>query len=885
MEEEGRFPGREGEPESEMMVVVRALLAEQRRADLVREEARKAEEERSVIELRRADIAREDARREEEERREEARQQREAEAARRQAERQAEAEQRQFNQQVALLKLQAEMGEKASQTHRETQSNDRKRDRALFSIPVYKEGEDIECFLSTAERRLRAAEVPQNEWIPIIDTRLSGAKAVVWQDITVIAADYVDARDKLLRACGYTPSLAADSFFGFRVENSKGLSADQLYQRGQQLLRRMVAPGRVGDQEEFAILRGWVGNVISRKARAALGAREVKDAAGLISALQDFLMLEGERGEGQAVIFKKGSSETPRERSVGSITCYKCGRAGHKAADCWGSKGGSGPKVGSTGTSGVTLKVTCFTCGEEGHKSPQCPRNLKVEKAGNKGAQPKPIKRVWKNQTGGTQLEGVVNGHAAHVLLDSGADISVVPEDMVSNEQLGKGTVAVRPFGATNSMVLPLAEVEFAIGDLKWSEEVAVAPMLEGVNNEVLCSLKLQSERGLKLVLMANGVEQREVARVTTRTQAKANEQEELEEKACVATEEPTVKTLVPSGRDESNGPGEEVELEVSEQKDLGIVIEDDEQECLVIEESASEDEVEEDDLYQIGRGLAGGVDLEIPPVKCGKHGREQLVKETKTDPSLSEWRELASKKEKGLVWEKGLMFQSVTTQVLESELVLVLPKGFRSKVLRSAHDDLGHIGARRVKALLKARFSWPRLGKDVVNYCKSCPSCQTCGRSPARKVPLMERKVFSEPFEVMGFDIVGPMPKGRGGYQYLLTAICMATRWPEAIPLKSITAKAVAMGMSEIFCRMGIPLQLVTDQGTQFVGKMMKILCNNLHIDKRKRHIDKRKRPLTIRKGMVFVSGCMVLWVPCSPKQPRQGKTGWGRCHSHYLP
>ena len=608
MEEEGRFPGREGEPESEMMVVVRTLLAEQRRADLVREEARKAEEERRVIELRRADIAREDARREEEERREEARQQREAEAARRQAELQAEAEQRQFNQQVALLKLQAEMGEKASQTHRETQSYDRKRDRALFSIPVYKEGEDIECFLSTAERRLRAAEVPQNEWIPIIDTRLSGSKAAVWQDITVIAADYVDARDKLLRACGYTPSLAADSFFGFRVENSKGLSADQLYQRGQQLLRRMVAPGIVGDQEEFAILRGWIGNVISKRARAALGAREVKDAAGLVrSALQDFLMIEGDRGEGQAVTFKKGNSEAPRERSVGSITCYKCGRVGHKAADCWGSKGGSGPKVGSTGTSSVTVKVTCFTCGEEGHKSPQCPRNLKGEKAGNKGAQPKPIKRVWENQTGGTQLEGVVNGHEAHVLLDSGADISVVPEDMVSNEQLSKGTVAVRPFGATTPMVLPLAEVEFVIGDLKWSEEVAVAPMLEGVNNEVLCSLKLQSERGLKLVLMANGVEQREVARVTTRAQAKTNKQEELEEKACVATDEPTVKALVPSGRDESNEPREEVELEVSEQEDLGIMIEDDEQECLVIEESASEDEVEEDDLYQIGRGLAGG--------------------------------------------------------------------------------------------------------------------------------------------------------------------------------------------------------------------------------------------------------------------------------------
>ena len=62
-----------------------------------------------------------------------------------------------------------------------------------------------------------------------------------------------------------------------------------------------------------------------------------------------------------------------------------------------------------------------------------------------------------------------------------------------------------------------------------------------------------------------------------------------------------------------------------------------------------------------------------------------------------------------------------------------------------------------------------------------------------------------------------------------------MATKWPEAIPLKSITAKAVAGGIMEIFSRTGIPLQLVTDQGTQFVGKMMDNLCANLHIDKLK--------------------------------------------------
>ena len=41
------------------------------------------------------------------------------------------------------------------------------------------------------------------------------------------------------------------------------------------------------------------------------------------------------------------------------------------------------------------------------------------------------------------------------------------------------------------------------------------------------------------------------------------------------------------------------------------------------------------------------------------------------------------------------------------------------------------------------------------------------------------------------------------------------SSRWPEAVPLKSITARAVATGMMEIFSRTGIPLQLITDQGS----------------------------------------------------------------------
>ena len=74
---------------------------------------------------------------------------------------------------------------------------------------------------------------------------------------------------------------------------------------------------------------------------------------------------------------------------------------------------------------------------------------------------------------------------------------------------------------------------------------------------------------------------------------------------------------------------------------------------------------------------------------------------------------------------------------------------------------------------------------------------------------------------------------KGKGGCRFVLTAIDMASKWPEAIPLRSITARAVAQGMVEVFSRTGIPLQLLTDQGSQFIGSLVSHLCRDLNIDK----------------------------------------------------
>ena len=227
------------------------------------------------------------------------------------------------------------------------------------------------------------------------------------------------------------------------------------------------------------------------------------------------------------------------------------------------------------------------------------------------------------------------------------------------------------------------------------------------------------------------------------------------------------------------------------------------------------------------------GVELEIPPVGHGNASRVELVKETEADPSLKEWRRLADLGEKGFSRHNGLLYQATRSQVLETTNLIVLPQKFRLQVMQLAHEGLGHLGARKVKSLIRQRFTWPGVGQSVIRHCRSCATCQRCNKAPARKAPLVEREVLSEPFESLAFDIVGPMPKGKGGCRFLLTAICMASKWPEAIPLRSVTAKAVAKGMIDIFAHTGIPLRLLTDQGSQFIGSLVTQLCRNLGIEK----------------------------------------------------
>ncbi len=134
---------------------------------------------------------------------------------------------------------------------------------------------------------------------------------------------------------------------------------------------------------------------------------------------------------------------------------------------------------------------------------------------------------------------------------------------------------------------------------------------------------------------------------------------------------------------------------------------------------------------------------------------------------------------------------------------------------------------------MIERHFVWPGMVKECYEHCRKCLTCQVKSKHVPKRAPVVERPVLSELFEHVAFDIVDPLPKGKGGNMYLLTYICMATKWPEAIPLRTITAKSVAEGLWNIISRTSIPEKLLTDQGSQFCSRLVRELCELLQIEK----------------------------------------------------
>ena len=210
-------------------------------------------------------------------------------------------------------------------------------------------------------------------------------------------------------------------------------------------------------------------------------------------------------------------------------------------------------------------------------------------------------------------------------------------------------------------------------------------------------------------------------------------------------------------------------------------------------------------------------------------------------DTSLKEVRQAAeghpSTAGIGFFQRDGVLFRRWTPPRQGSDYVeveqLVLPQECRQDVLKLAHSIplAGHMGKDKTARRILDRFYWPTLYKDVADFCRQCSTCQKTSHSRVRRAPLQPLPVISEPFSRIAMDIVGPLPRSYWGNKYILVVCDYATRYPEAIPLKSIDAPHIAEELVTIFSRVGVPSEILTDQGSNFTSQLLTEVYRLLHI------------------------------------------------------
>lgn len=214
----------------------------------------------------------------------------------------------------------------------------------------------------------------------------------------------------------------------------------------------------------------------------------------------------------------------------------------------------------------------------------------------------------------------------------------------------------------------------------------------------------------------------------------------------------------------------------------------------------------------------------------------EELSKLQREDPTLARAQRAAETgepvvsqgRQKGRVTfmrKKGLLFRVIEDEGRTYKQVCV-PESLRQDVMRLGHDTpmSGHAGGRRTLHRVWTDFYWPQMSGDVRRYCQTCDVCQRAlpkGRVP--KATLVSMPLVDQPFEKVAVDIVGPViPCSDRGHRFILVMVDYATRYPEATAIKNIRAETIAEAMWEMWTRLGIPGEVLSDRGSQFTSEVM---------------------------------------------------------------
>ena len=142
----------------------------------------------------------------------------------------------------------------------------------------------------------------------------------------------------------------------------------------------------------------------------------------------------------------------------------------------------------------------------------------------------------------------------------------------------------------------------------------------------------------------------------------------------------------------------------------------------------------------------------------------------------------------------------------------VLVPKKLQGRVLDELHSN--HLGMSRMKSLARSYVWWPGLDHDTEEVAKGCASCQTVKDMPAF-APL---HLGSGQCTCGSVDFAGPFQE-----KMYFIIVDAHSKWPKVFVMTSIISSNTIAVLRCVFASHGLPLQLVSDNGPQFLSEEFK--------------------------------------------------------------
>ena len=181
-----------------------------------------------------------------------------------------------------------------------------------------------------------------------------------------------------------------------------------------------------------------------------------------------------------------------------------------------------------------------------------------------------------------------------------------------------------------------------------------------------------------------------------------------------------------------------------------------------------------------------------------------------------------------GFIAEGGLLRQGGLVYVPEdTEMKL--------RILERYHDGkaAGHLGQEKTLDLVTREYTWPGIRAFVNRYTRTCDTCAR-NKTPRhrRHGQLQPLPIPPGPWKSVSMDFIVELPPSQG-YDAIYVCVDRFTKMAHFIPTNSnVTAEQTAdLYLRNVFKNHGLPNDVVSDRGTQFVCKFSRRLLELLDI------------------------------------------------------